>query len=268
MYLIGERINGMFKNMRAAIGEKNKQVVQEVALAQLKAGAQALDINVGPASDKPLDAMMWLVEAVREVTDAPLAIDTAKWEVMSAIVPKVPGHAIINSCKADEAELDKYLKLAVDCKASIIGLTIDQKGVPADAEKRIELGATIAAKAQEAGLPMNHLFIDPIIIPVNVSPATPKAVLSALAALKLISDPPPHLVLGLSNVSQGCTERKLINRTMMSLAQSAGMDALIADPLDLDLMNALVAAELLLQRTIYCDSFIDAYKMGAKPGEP
>jgi 5-methyltetrahydrofolate corrinoid/iron sulfur protein methyltransferase len=182
------------------------------------------------------------------------------------VVPKVSGHAIINSCKADESELDRYLKLAVDNNASLIGLTIDQKGVPADAEKRVELGATVAAKAMEAGLPTERLFIDPIILPVNVSPATPNAVMTALSQLKLLCSPPPHLILGLSNVSQGCNERKLINRTYLVMALGAGMDSVILDPTDTELMNAGIAAELLQQKTIYCDSFLDAYRMGSRGG--
>jgi 5-methyltetrahydrofolate corrinoid/iron sulfur protein methyltransferase len=268
MYVIGERLNGMFKRVRIAIQEGDKKVIHEIAEAQLKAGAQALDLNVGPASDKPVDAMMWLVEATREATDAPLAIDSPRWDVQSTVVPKVPGHAIINSCKADPAELEKYVDLAVKNDASLIGLCIDESGVPADAEKRVELGATIAATAIGAGMAPNRLFIDPIILPVNVAPTAPGAVMSAMSQLKVLSDPPPHLVLGLSNVSQGCNERKLINRIYTVMAISAGMDSVILDPNDTDLMNAAITAELLQQRTIYCDSFLDAYRMSVKAVAP
>lgn len=268
MYVIGERLNGMFKKVRAAIQEKDKAAIQEVAQAQLKAGAQALDLNVGPASDKPVDAMLWLVETVREVTDAPLAVDSPRWDVQSAVIPKVPGHAIINSCKADPAELEKFVDLAVKNDASLIGLCIDEAGVPADAEKRVELGAVIAATAMGAGMPPNRVFIDPIILPVNVAPTSPKAVMSAMTQLKVLSDPPPRLVLGLSNVSQGCNERKLINRIYTVMAISAGMDSVILDPNDKDLMDAVITAELLQQKTIYCDSFLDAYRMSARAVAP
>jgi 5-methyltetrahydrofolate corrinoid/iron sulfur protein methyltransferase len=204
---------------------------------------------------------MWLVETVREVSNATLAIDNPKWEVQKEVIPRVPGKTIINSAKADEGTLDNFVRLAVENDASLIGLTIDQKGVPSDVDKRVELGALIAAKAAENGLPMDHVFIDPIILPVNVSPMTPGNVLLALQQLKLLSDPSPHLVLGLSNVSQGCNERNLINRTYLTMAVSAGMDAAILDPLDTELMNAGIATELLQQKAIYCDSFLDAYRM-------
>ncbi len=264
MYVIGERLNGMFKSVHKAIQEKDKKAIQDLALAQTGAAAQALDLNVGPASDKPVQAMMWLVETVREVTKVPLAIDSPRWDVISEVVPKVSGQAIINSCKSDASELDRYMALAVKCNASLIALCIDEKGVPADAEKRVELGAFAATKAMEAGLPMDRLFVDPIILPVNVAPKIPNAVMTALSQLKMLCDPAPRLVLGLSNVSQGCGERKLINRIYLVMATAAGMNAVIADPLDTDLMDAAITAELLGQKAIYCDSFLSAYRMSVK----
>lgn len=264
MYVIGERINGMFKDVRKAIRAKDKKIVQDLARAQMAAGAKALDLNVGPASADAVGAMLWLVETVREVSDAPLCIDSPKWEVQQAVIPKVPGRKIINSSKADDAELDRYLGLAVEHGAALVGLTIDQQGVPADAEKRVELGALIASKAMEKGLALDQLFIDPIILPVNVAPQQPGNVLAALGQLKMLSDPPPHLVLGLSNVSQNCTNRELINRTYMVMAMVAGMDAAIMDPMDTELMNAAIATELLQAKSIYCDSFLDAHKMRAQ----
>lgn len=261
MYVIGERINGMFKNVRKAIKKQDKSIIQEVAKKQLAAGAQALDINVGPASSEEVKVLLWLVEAVREVTDAPVAIDNPKYNVQKEVVPQVPGEKIINSTKADEEALEKFVGLAVENDAMLVGLTIDQKGVPADTDKRVELGATIATKAMEGGLPMEKLFIDPIIIPVNASPATPVHVLNAMQQLKMLSDPPPHLLLGLSNVSQSCNERELINRTYLAMALTAGMDSAIMDPNDTELMNTAITTELLQQKAIYCDSFLDAYRM-------
>jgi 5-methyltetrahydrofolate corrinoid/iron sulfur protein methyltransferase len=261
MYVIGERLNGMFQNVRRALEEQDKSAIQELALAQVKAGADALDLNVGPAKVEPLKAMLWLMDTVREVTDAPLAIDSPKWEIQTAVIPRLAGHAIINSCKADEDELGRYVALAAENDVGLVALTIDRQGVPADAERRVELGALIGAKAMEGGLPMEKLFIDPIILPVNVAPKQPESVLAALGQLKVLSDPPPHLIIGLSNVSQRCSHPHLINRTYLVMALTAGLDAAILDPLDTELMNAAITAELLRGRMIYCDSFLDAQRM-------
>jgi len=261
MYVIGERINGMFLAMRKGIEERDKSVIQEMALAEVKAGATALDLNIGPAKAEPIDSMKWLIETVREVTDVPLAIDNPKWEVQSACIPLVDKGAIINSCKADPEELMKYLELAVTNNAALVALTIDQDGVPADVAKRVELGAQIAALSMDAGLDMDKLFIDPIILPVNVAPQQPEIVMESMRQLRVISDPPPHFVLGLSNVSQKCSNRSLINRAYITMAMTAGLDAAIMDPLDEELMNAAITAELLQEKMIYCDSYLDAYRM-------
>ena len=258
MYIIGERINGMFADVKQAIVDKEPSVIKELARKQLAAGADALDVNVGPASADAEGALMWLVETIRQVTPAPLAIDTAKWSVMSKVVPQVPGDVIINSSKADPDTLQKYLGLAMEKGAALVALTIDRQGVPSDVDRRVELGAGILAAAAEIGLPMNRLFIDAIILPVNVAPAQPRHVLEAMRQLQAFSQPPPHFVLGLSNVSQNCKNRGLINRAYLAMALAFGMDAAILDPLDSDLVDMAITADLLTGKTIYCDSFLTA----------
>ncbi|MCX5769743.1 MAG: dihydropteroate synthase, partial [Candidatus Hydrogenedentes bacterium] len=145
MYVIGERINGMFKSVRGAIEEGDKRVIHELALAQINAGADALDINVGPAKGDALGSLHWLIDTVREVTDVPLSIDNPKWAIQQDVIPRLGSGAIINSCKADPEILDKYMALAVEHGAGLVALTIDKQGVPADIEKRVELGAQIGA---------------------------------------------------------------------------------------------------------------------------
>ena len=258
MYVIGERINGMFSDVKKALRERNPDAIQDLARRQIAAGAWALDINVGPAVSNAVDGMIWLAEQARTVTDAPLAIDTAKWEVMAAVVPQLSGKLILNSSKADPEIATQYVELAVKHGADLIGLTIDADGVPGNAEKRVELGAQLIAIAMEGGLSPERLFIDPIILPVNVAPRTPADCLAAIAQIRAFSDPPPHLLLGLSNVSQRCNNRSLINRTYLSMAMAHGLDSAIMDPLDKDLMDTAITGDLLFGRMIYCDSYLEA----------
>jgi len=258
MYVIGERINGMFADVKQAIRDENAKVIQDLAQRQLAAGASALDVNVGPAVSDAQGAMMWLVKTVREVTDAPLAIDTAKWEIMRAVIPQVPGTKILNSTKADPEIAADYVALAASNGAGLIGLTIDADGVPGNVDKRVELGAQLITIAMEGGLDMDHLFIDPIILPVNVAPKNPGHCMEAIAQIKAFADPPPHLLLGLSNVSQRCNNRELINRTYVAMAMAKGLDAAIMDPLDTELMDTAITSELLMEKMIYCDSYLEA----------
>ena len=258
MYVIGELINGMFTNVKEAIQKKEGKVIQDLAQVQDTAGASALDVNVGPATRDGVGGLLWLVENIRKVSDLPVAIDNAKWDVIQEVVPQVPGAKIINSSKADEDLLDKYVPLAAQNNASLITLTIDQGGVPNDVDRRVEMAATILTKCAEHGLDVDRLFIDPIVLPVNVAGPQAKTVLRSLEQMRMLHDPAPHFVVGLSNLSQNCANRSLINRTYLAMAKGAGLDAAILDPLDTDLMDAAITADLLCDEAIYCDSFLEA----------
>ena len=260
MYAIGERINGMFKAVAAAIQEKNPEPIQELAKNQLAAGAQALDVNVGPAAADPLAAMGWLVKAIREVTDAPLAIDTTKPDVMRRGLELAGPGSIINSSKGQQEQLDIFMPLAVEYQASLIALTIDENGIPRDANGRGEIALRVVAAAMEKGLSPDRVMIDAVILPVNVTQPTPGHVLEAIRNVKLLSDPPPKTVLGLSNVSQGTRQREMINRTYLVMALAAGLDAAILDVLDTEMMDAMITGELLMNRAVYADDFLKAYR--------
>jgi len=259
MFVIGERINGMFKKVKKAIEAKDKGPIQELALRQLEAGADALDVNVGPTRGKAIDNMLWLVETIQEVTDATLCIDTPKFDVMKAALEAARNATIINSTKASEAELDRYVPLAVETGSKLVALTIDETGVPSDVDGRVAMGATIVTKAMEHGLAMTDLFIDPVILPVNVAPKVPAAVMGAIAQLKYVSDPPPNFIIGLSNVSQNCKEHSLLNSIFVAMCIGAGLNAAIMDALDMNVMNAAITAEVLLEKQLYCDDYIAAY---------
>lgn len=265
MYAIGERINGMFRSVAGAIKEQDPKPIQELAQEQLKAGAQALDVNVGPAAADPLAAMEWLVKAVREVTEAPLAIDTTKPDVMRRGLELAGPGSIINSCKGQQEQLDLFVPMAVELEASLIVLTIDENGIPRDATGRDEIALRAVAAAMENGLPTDRVMIDAVILPVNVTQPTPGHVLETIRNVKLLSDPPPKTVLGLSNVSQGTTKRELINRTYLVMGLAAGLDAAIVDVLDTELMDAMITAELLMNRAVYADDFLKAYRASASP---
>ncbi|MGD2175121.1 MAG: dihydropteroate synthase [Candidatus Brocadiaceae bacterium] len=259
MFVIGERINGMFTEVKKAVEGRDAKALQNLALRQLEAGADALDVNVGPTRGKAVDNMRWMIEAVQEVTDAPICVDTPKLDVMEVALDVCENPTVINSTKAGEEQLDRYVPLAVETGSRLIALTIDETGVPRDADGRVGMGATIVTKAMEHGLQMQDLYIDPVILPVNVAPKQPAAVMQAIGQLKLISDPPPNFILGLSNVSQNCKERSLLNSTYVAMCIGAGLNAAIMDALDEDLMRAAITAEVLLEKQLYCDDYVAAY---------
>jgi 5-methyltetrahydrofolate corrinoid/iron sulfur protein methyltransferase len=270
MILIGERINGMFKNVKEAIAGKDKKVIQELARAQTDAGAAYLDVNVGTAAADQEDAMQWLVETIQETCSTPLSLDSQKPSVIAAGLKAVNADngVILNSTplnkKSDEEIMDKYIEMANNAgpKARIITLTMDKNGVPQDVDTRVGIAAEIISKAMVKGFDVQRLFIDPIVLPVKVPNAQvqPGNILAAMEQIRLLAEPAPHMTIGLSNLSQGATERSLINCIFLAMAISRSLDSAIVDVLDKDLMNVVATAEMLMNKQIYSDSFLKVYK--------
>jgi 5-methyltetrahydrofolate corrinoid/iron sulfur protein methyltransferase len=274
MILIGERINGMFNDVKQAIADKNKKVIQNLALRQVEAGADYLDVNVGTAAADQEGTIKWLIEAIQEVCSSPLSLDSQKVNVIAAglEVLNTDNGGILNSTplnkKSDDEVLDKYIEMADNAgpKVNIITLTMDKNGVPQDTETRVAIAAEIVQKAMEKGFDVQRLFIDPIILPVKVPNAQsqPGNILSAMEQIKYLADPAPRMTIGLSNLSQGTTERSLINRIFLAMGVSRGLDSAIVDVLDEKLMNVLATAELLMNKQIYSDSFLKVYASANK----
>jgi 5-methyltetrahydrofolate corrinoid/iron sulfur protein methyltransferase len=260
MFIIGELINGMYQNIGKAIKEKDKAVIQKCAMQQIAAGADALDVNCGPSSKEPVSDMPWLVQTIQEVTDKPLALDSSKPRVIESGLEVIKNKAIINSTTADQEKLSILVPLAKKHNAKLIGISISNKGIPQNKDQRLELAATIVAFCVENDFPIPDLYLDPIVLPVNVAQGQMKDILEVIHEFKIISDPAPRTIVGLSNVSQGSSVRSLINRTFLTMAVAFGLDAAILDPLDKDLVDAAITAELILNKQIYCDSYLEAYR--------
>ena len=269
MILIGERINGMFTNVKQAIADKDKKVIQELAAKQVEAGASYLDVNVGTAAADQEATMQWLVETIQETCSAGLSLDSQKPNVIAAGLKVInpENGVILNSTplnkKSDEEIFDKFLEMADQTgpKTSIICLTMDKNGVPQDTDMRVAIAAEIVQKAMEKGFDTQRLFIDPIILPIKVPNAQeqPGNILTAIEQIRFLADPAPHITIGLSNLSQGTTERSLINRVFLAMCISRGMDSAIVDVLDEKLMNVLATAEMLMNKQIYSDSYLAVF---------
>ncbi|OGW83703.1 MAG: methyltetrahydrofolate--corrinoid methyltransferase [Omnitrophica bacterium RIFCSPLOWO2_01_FULL_45_10] len=260
MIIIGELINGMYKDVAKAIANREEDVIQRLAADQAAEGANFLDVNTGPYSKSPKEDMKWLVESIQKKVDIPLALDSTKLDVIEEGLKLVKRRAIINSTNADDDKMDKVFMLAKKYNAQAIGLTMDKSGVPNNKDKRLELAAKILAKSIDYGLKAEDIYLDPIVLPVNVAQTQGAEVLESIREFRLLSDPMPNTVIGLSNVSQGTNLRSLVNRTFLVMAIANGLTAAIMDPLDKELVDASITAELILNKHIYCDSFLNAYR--------
>lgn len=260
MFIIGELINGMTNKVARAIVERDKTYIQSLAQLQVECGADALDVNCGPLSHDPLEDMLWLIDCIQQSVSVPLSLDSTKQDVIEEGLKRLRHRGIINSTSADLERLETYIALAQKYHSSLIALTVDKKGVPQDKERRVELAAFILEVAQKNGFAVCELYLDPVLMPLNVAQNQLFDTLEAIRDFKFLTTPAPKTVLGLSNISQGAKNRRMINRTFLTMAQGFGLDAAILDPLDEALMDALITGEIVLNKSIFCDDFISAYR--------
>lgn len=266
MILIGERINAGFKDIARAIRERDPKPIQYWAKKQAEAGADYLDVNIGAVSKDPAD-MAWLVEVVQEAVPTPICVDSNRPEILEAGLSVLDGRrALVNSTTADDDKLEKIVPLAVKYNAGLIGVAQDRRGSPQDVARRVEFGAKIFMAATEAGLTPDRIFLDPVLMPIRFMQDQAVRVLEAIREYTLLSDPPPHISVGLSNICSGAKERSLLARTFLVMAMAAGLDTAICNVLDQELLAAVAAAEIILNRKIYTDDFLKAHGLQKEAG--
>jgi 5-methyltetrahydrofolate corrinoid/iron sulfur protein methyltransferase len=255
MIFIGERINTGFKDIKQAVMDKDPAPLQMWARKQTEAGANFLDVNLGAVSANPAD-MCWMIETVQQAVDTAICIDTNKPQILAEAIKICRPGTLINSTTAAEEKLDAMMPIAAENGASIIGLVMDEAGTPKSVDKRVENAGKILAKAMELGMEPDRVFLDPIVMPLKYMQEQATHILEATGQFSLFSDPPPHAVCGLSNISNGTTHKRLINRIFLTMAIARGMDAAICDVMDTALVNAALTAELVMNRQIYADSYV------------
>jgi len=214
------------------------------------AGADMLDLNIGPQKRQGVEIMQWLVSAVQEVTDSGLSLDTTNLPAIRAgldLVKAGPTRgAMINSTSAEEERLAKVPPVAAEYGAKLIALTMGKGGIPLTAEERVTIAIEqLIPRAMEVGIPMEDLYLDPLVLTVaGCQEYCPHAV-EAVRYIKQGMDPAPMTVCGLSNVSNHvpAENRSLLNRVYLVMLMATGIDAAIADPLDDELMEVIRIVE-------------------------
>ena len=195
-----------------------------------------------------------MIEQVQAVTDTPVSIDTNKVAIVREAIKVCKRPPLLNSTTCSKEKLDPFIEIAAAHNASMIGLAMDESGSPKEAAKRVECAGLIAAAWMEAGLPMERLFLDPIVMPLKFMQDQAKEFMEAARRFQMLSDPAPNISCGLNISSK--TAKKLINRTFLVMAVAAGVNATICDVLDADLVNAAKTAELLMNREIYAGALL------------
>jgi len=262
MIIIGELINTSRKRIARALEERDIKYIGRVAQKQASAGAHYVDVNCGTRLEKEVEDLPWLVEIVQNVVDLPVCIDSPRPEAIEAAL-KVnrKGVPIINSVTAERDRAEAILPLVKEHGCKIVALTMDESGVPRDAHSRVSIAEKLAGLMEEYEIPMEDVFFDPIVQPVSSDGTQGVAFLDAVSRIRE-EFPQAHIICGLSNISYGLPNRKLINRTFLIMAMLKGLDSAILDPTDRHLMAAACAVEALLGRDEFCMEYIKAFREG------
>ncbi len=242
--VIGERINPTGKKMlKEAILRQDMDYIIDEAMEQVESGAEILDVNVGVPGIDEKQMMEKVVKAIQSMVDAPLQIDSSDPAVIEAGLRAFHGKAIVNSVNGDPESLDRILPLVKKYGAAVIGLTLDKRGIPKNAEQRFEIAERILERALWHGIPRENVFIDCLTLTAS---AEQDAVAETLKALRMCKEKLGlRTVLGVSNVSFGLPCRQLINQTFLTLALANGLDLPIVNPNDQHITDALRAFRLL-----------------------
>lgn len=236
--LIAESINVMSKSLGPAMKERNPKPIQDMAKAEVAAGADYLDLNIGPARRAGDELMEWVVKTVQEVTDMPLSLDTTNPVAMEAGLKVCKSKALINSISLQPARLDAELPLVRKYNASMIGLLWGVEGMPRDANERCAMAVDIVYKANEMGIPNEDIWIDPIVSPISVEINQVKACIEFMSMLGDIA-PGCGSTVGLSNISNGTPAhlRPVLNRTYLIMLMKYGLHSAIVDIFDQELVS-------------------------------
>lgn len=259
--VVGELINTSRKKINEAVVNKDSAYIQSVALAQMEAGATYLDINCGTFMETEKEVMKWLVETVREVTDAPLCIDSPDPEVLRVGLELCGNNAMINSTTFETPRFEAVVPLAVEFNAKLVALCIDDDGMPDDTENRVRIANNMIKALNERGVKNDNIYIDPLIKPISAAEKNGKDVLDAVYRI-VRENKGVHMICGLTNISYSLPARKHINKTFMIQTMAMGMDGYIIDITNKDMAGALFASQLLLGQDKYCRKYIKAYRNG------
>ncbi len=257
--IIGERINPTGRRKLAETLEKgDMRQVRAEALNQVAAGAQVLDVNVGASGTDEKSLMVQALTALAEITDVPLCIDSAKPEVLAAGLEVYRGKALVNSVNGEEAKLKEVLPLVAQHKAAVIGLTMDDNGIPVDVTTRLKIAENIINEATKLGVPLEDIVIDPLAMAVASSD---KAGMFALQALQAVRKQfGVNQTIGASNVSFGLPDRPFISSVFLAMAVTSGLTCPITDPTVWVIREALLISDLMLGKDEYAMNFITIYR--------
>lgn len=261
MFIVGELINASRKPIRAAIEAQDAAVIQKVAVNQFEAGANYIDVNAGVFVHKEAEYLKWLVEIVQEATGAPCCIDSPDPKAIEKALAVHRGVAMINSISLEKERYEGVLSLVTGTEHKIVALCMSDAGMPETSDARLAVADKLINGLVQSNISIDNIYVDPLVQPVSTKDAFGIEFLEAVEKI-MKNYPGVHTMCGLSNISYGLPARKLMNQTFAVMAIDRGLDGLIINPLDKQMMADIIAAETIVGRDPYCANYIGAYRGG------
>ncbi|TRZ47968.1 pterin-binding protein [bacterium] len=255
--IIGENINPTRrKKLVEALLSNRLDYVFELAQSQIEAGADVLDVNVGAPGVDEVTMLPQVALAISERFDVPICLDSSNRAALAAALKVLPGKPLVNSVNGEEASLGTLLPVIKEYGAAVIGLTMDESGIPTDPEVRVGIAAKILERAAQMGIPAADVIIDPLVLTVGADQKAGRVTLTTIEMVR--REFSCNINLGASNVSFGLPDRHTVNQAFLALAASAGASCVITNP---EKLTAIIrAADLLLGRDAYAMRFIKDFR--------
>ena len=272
MYIIGENIHIISPKVKEALEARDGTFFAAAASRQLEAGAQAIDLNIGPRKKDGPEVVNWLLDHVLPVAgEALISFDTTNLAAIEAGLQRVPrGRAIINSTSAAPERMATVPPLAAHYGAKLVALTMGSGMIPVKADERVGIALEqLIPRALEVGMNIEDLIVDPLVLTVSGCQEYCPECIEAVRTLKFAGDPPPKVSVGLSNVSNAVPRemRPLLNRVYMVMLMAAGLDMVIADPLDQELREVIRIVEQRDASTAVGQLYLTLFDRTADMGE-
>lgn len=256
--VVGERINPTGKKeIQNSLISKDISYIQKEAALQVESGAVILDVNAGFPGVDETEMLPVVIKEVQSITDCPLQIDSSNYNALEAALRAYNGCPIINSVNGTEESMEAVLPLAVEYGASLVVLTLNEKGIPKTGSDRVKIAEKVIKRAAEYGIGTERLFIDALTLTASAEQGAVRETLTAMRTLKEKYN--VKLTLGVSNISFGLPNRDLLNRTFMNMALENGLDLPIIDPLKSDMMDTIDAFRVLKGLDVDSTEYIERY---------
>lgn len=262
MIIIAERLNSTRPAIGPAMEERNVELLLDEARRQWEAGAHYLDVNTSMLMEGEPECMTWLVKLIQEeIPEALISVDSPNPAALEAGLQAHKGRAMLNSITGEQERIDAVLPLIAEHKPRVVALALDDSGLDQDLEKRYRISCELIELVGSQGIELDDIFIDPLVFPISAEPQAGTTPLAIMDKLKE-NYPGVHTTCGLSNISFGLPIRKQINQAYLLMCMARGLDGVIMDPLNKQMMANVFTAKLLLGQDPGCKEYINAFRAG------